>query len=527
MNPRWTLGLLICSTLTAQGARPALPDDRAAGAATIDEASLRGWLTTLASPKLAGRGTGTDGFLLAAQLVRDHFRSLGLEPMGDETEQGRSYWQQVPWTRLEADPETSYLEVVRGDEVVCRLAPGDGLHGQAMSSSGGAGPLVWLRAGDADLDAVRELDLAGKIVLVQMRGGGQVSQRMVREIRRGDPAAWVAIDDNACERWPSLAGLSQPGVGAANRAIRGRSVTPNRLYTTTARLEEIAKAAGTSTEALAKDQLLLELTPLRAEVQVNVLGGDAPAYNVIGVLRGSDPKLSSEYVVIGSHLDHLGTRNGQIFPGADDDGSGSAGALAVARALAQNPVKPRRSILFVTFCGEEDGLIGSAFFADHPPIPLTSIVAELQMDMIGRNEQSSSESARSNLNSLHLIGTEKLSADLHELCLEHNDQHAGFDLEWDEEDVFYRSDHFNFARHGVPVAFFFTGFHRDYHKPTDTVEKIDFAKLARVVRYVYDIAFELAQADSRPLVDPARWARLRRELGNRAPTQPAAPLRVK
>jgi Zn-dependent M28 family amino/carboxypeptidase len=179
--------------------------------------------------------------------------------------------------------------------------------------------------------------------------------------------------------------------------------------------------------------------------------------------------------------------------------------------------------VFVAFCGEERGLVGSKHFVTHPPIPLPSIVAELQLDMVGRSEENARETAAQNRNSLHLIGTEKLSGDLHRLCLDVNRAVGRFDLEWDEEEVFWRSDHVNFAKHGIPVAFFFTGFHSDYHGPGDTAEKVDYDKLGRVATYVHAVAAQLAQQDERPLVDLARWYKSRdRLLG---PAQPAAPVR--
>ena len=176
--------------------------------------------------------------------------------------------------------------------------------------------------------------------------------------------------------------------------------------------------------------------------------------------------------------------------------------------FAKNPTRPRRSILFVTFCGEEMGLRGSDYFARNPPIPLSSIVAELQMDMIGRNEEfvnrrsgEVTEKAEDNVNSLHLVGTKKLSMDLHEVCLEKNSAHIGFDFEYDEEDVFGRSDHANFARKDIPIAFFFTGFHPQYHQPDDTVDRINFPKLVRVAKLVYSVAFEIADRDERIVRD--------------------------
>ncbi len=173
-------------------------------------------------------------------------------------------------------------------------------------------------------------------------------------------------------------------------------------------------------------------------------------------------------------------------------------------------------------------MVGSSYYANNPIFSNENMVCELQMDMIGRDEErvdrrtgEVTEKAEDNRNTLHLIGTEKLSMELHRTCLAMNEAHVGFEFEYDEEDVFYRSDHVSFARKDIPIAFFFTGFHPDYHRPTDTIDKIDFGKLARVAAYVYDIAFELADADLRPLVDEDRWRALNRK-GRR---EPAAPVR--
>jgi Zn-dependent M28 family amino/carboxypeptidase len=201
--------------------------------------------------------------------------------------------------------------------------------------------------------------------------------------------------------------------------------------------------------------------------------------------------------------------------------------------FAKNKARPQRSVLFVCFSGEERGLLGSNYFVDNCPIPLSAIVAELQMDMIGRDEEEArdgrrlinrGEKAEHNRNTLHLVGTEKLAPQLHQACLAAN-QRAGFDLEYDHEDMFGRSDHANFAEQGVPVAFFFTGLHMDYHQPSDTPDKIHYEKLLRVAGYVYDIAFELANQDARPAIDPQLWDAFRNSReGRRSPEQPAAPL---
>jgi hypothetical protein len=316
-------------------------------------------------------------------------------------------------------------------------------------------------------------------------------------------------------------GMARSG---GNRAAAGAGRTPfdgtfggddfNKLFT----------AAGTNIEGLEQMASTTAL-PLQCTLHVEVAETQAPAMNVFAVLPGSDPQLKDEYVVIGSHLDHLGRRGDTISPGADDDGSGTTGVMAVAQMFAKNPQKPARSVLFVCFSGEESGLIGSRYFAEHCPIPLTSMVAELQMDMIGRDEEENmegdkGEKAEDNRNSLHVIGTKKLSPALHDLCMAKNDT-ARFDLEWDQEGMFSRSDHANFARHGVPIAFFFTGLHKDYHQPSDTPDKIHYEKLLRIATYVYDIGFELGTQAGRPEIDPELW----NKYSGKAGKQPAAPLR--
>lgn len=543
---------LFVSAAVAQEAHQSapLPEDRATGAATITTEDLKSWLTTLTSQEFAGRGTGTEGFRRAATFVKEHFQSLGLEPYGDTQKDGtRSYWQSLTWSATKPKPDETWLELKHGDKVVAKLVDGEGLAGRAGNDAEASGNVVLVNVVPGEEKRITEYGLKGKFVLLHMlpakaeakpvegqgrRGGrrGGVAGIMAarNELSRAEVAGFVIVDDAQYAAAKNLEGSFTPGAATGvNPAERGRTRAPVTVYTDGKHLEAAFKAVGKDLAVLNGPEGMVALGTLMARLQVKTENGEAPAYNVVAVLPGSDPKLKDEFVVIGSHLDHLGRPDGTLRPGADDDGSGSSGVLAVSRAFAKNKVKPRRSILFVTFCGEEMGLLGSSFFARNPPIPLESIVSELQMDMIGRDEEESpegnvGEKAEDNRNSLHLIGTKKMSMDLHNICMAANEKHAKFDLEWDEEGMFSRSDHANFARKGVPVAFFFTGLHHDYHQPTDTVDRINFPKLARVATYVYDIGFTLAQQDARPLIDPELWSKSRKGLGG--PEKPAAPVRA-
>lgn len=229
--------------------------------------------------------------------------------------------------------------------------------------------------------------------------------------------------------------------------------------------------------------------------------------NVVGILPGKDPELRHELLVMSAHLDHLGVRGDQIYNGADDDGSGTSTILEIARViseLAQEPGnEPRRSLLILFANAEEKGLLGSAYYTDHPLYPLSSTITNLNVDMIGRRD----EAHQDNPFYTYIIGSDKLSSDLHAINEEVNQSLTNLELDYtynDEADpnrFYYRSDHYNFAKNDIPVIFYFTGVHEDYHKPTDTIEKIEFGKMRTIGQLIFGTAWELLNRDERPEVD--------------------------
>ena len=523
--------------LLAQAPTPAksgpLPADRAIGGAEITAERLHGFLGVLASPEFEGRGTGQEGFRKAADFVRSHFERLGLEGGAEDG----GYLQAVPWTQTRATPQGLGLVVARGGDVLWSLDVVAGLRGAASVETKVEAPLaivVSTQTDGSDLDALDLKDLA-VIVLLRTSAEDDANPRAARILMRARSRIQTAVQraggqlvavahDRLWESTSAFEASSRPGRAAAGPAAAARGNAPAYCALRTADVEAILGVIGEPRSAgdiTAPAKILIDGVSLRLEIAVET--GQAPAWNVLGILRGSDAKLRDEFVGIGCHLDHLGKRGDTIYPGADDDGSGSAGLMGIAQAFAKNPNRPKRSILFMAFCGEEMGLVGSSYFAKNPTIPLEKMVAELQIDMIGRNEegQRGEERPEDNLDCLHLVGSQKLSNDLHEVCLRLNDERAHFAFEWDEEGVFFRSDHWSFAKEGVPIAFLFTGFHPQYHQPTDTIDRIDFHKLMRVARYVYDLGFELAQADDRPKIENELWAGLR----GKGREEPAAPLR--
>jgi hypothetical protein len=533
------LALYLLAGLAPAQESGALPKDRAEGAKQIAVPQMQKWLGTLASEEFGGRGTGQPGFQKAADMVAAHFKELGLQPRGDDG----TYFQNVPWSAPKIDKEHTSVAFQKDGKEVLRI-PVDRLAGNASGAVDATGPVALLvvpeparaeRGQTPAIEGLDAVDVEGKVVVVHIVNDGTETQNQSAYARLGvlraldgkKAAAIVFAQRDAVEGGMQSRGGATRRAG--NPAIAGMRLSPANIAIGGDDLTALLAAAGTDAAVLAGKEIAPATAALTATVQVKVQDDKVPAMNVVGVLPGSDPKLKDEYVVIGSHLDHLGRRGDSYFPGADDDGSGSTGVLAVSAAFAKNPVRCKRSILFVTFCGEESGLIGSGYFVDHCPIPLSSIVGELQMDMIGRDKEENreggkGEKAENNRNTLHLIGSQKLSNDLHKICMSKNDT-AKFDLKWDQEGMFSRSDHANFAKMGVPIAFFFTGLHRDYHQTTDTPDKINFPKLARVATYVYDIGFELAQQHDRPLIDKELWEQNRK--GLRGAETPAAPLRKK
>jgi Zn-dependent M28 family amino/carboxypeptidase len=319
----------------------------------------------------------------------------------------------------------------------------------------------------------------------------------------------------ACPGVPSVIA----GAGLTNALFQGEKTDA----------AEVFYAAGTNTKqnsfALSADKTL--------RLHVVIQSHPGHAENVVGILEGSDPVLKNEYVVISAHLDHIGLSaplpNGHnVNNGADDDGSGSTGLLGIAHVYAEGAAKgmrPKRTIIFLWNGGEEKGLWGSRYFNEFPPIDLTKLVADLNMDMIGRTKSPKSVDANPthvlvNSGEVMVVGPEVTSDELEKtietvdnnyqkLVLNHfydatapDATHDNLGPKPDGQRIFYRSDHYNFAKMGIPIAFFTTGLHVDYHRPTDTPEKIDFQELRRVAKTVAAVGWVLAEQPGRPRLNP-------------------------
>jgi hypothetical protein len=514
------LFLLAATVLAQQGTLKPPPEKAATGFKTINPDDAKTWLGYLAGEECEGRGSGQAGFQKAADYVAGHFKEWGLKPVGDKGPDGKpTYFQMVPFTSQGFDPGTVRAEILGGQgPMTLKVGEGFGITGRGKIEADASVVFLVAAATDKKLD---DLGLEGKVVVAVGYGPGDgefpTTLGFLNEIRKQKPAAIFRIDDVGAARgvvegdWnlkrpsrePSGDGSESPNPRRSSVALLVSRDIAAKIAAAAgldlAKLVEKAKASGSPTKTATK---------LRAVVKAESKAVEKGVPNVVGYLEGSDPSLKKELLIFGSHLDHLGrAAGGEMYPGADDDGSGTTALLLIARSYAQNGKMPKRSVLFIAVCGEEKGLLGSEWYVEHPIFPLADTVAELQMDMVGRHEEAhpsenpGNEKAEDNVNSLHLVGSKKISTQLHDIILKTNEDHVGFDFEYDGEKYYTRSDHYNFAKKGIPVSFVFTGVHRDYHETTDTPDKIDYPKLARVAKLMYLVGFEIADRKARLVSD--------------------------
>ncbi len=485
------LALLACSNdpgeLVAQSDGRALEE----GAATITPADLRARVGVLAHDSMRGRDTPSPELEKTARYVADAFREFGLRPaVGD------GYIQRYPLTIIRPGSASAQRLALRGPVGERAYAASDFISIPVGEGLEGAGPIVLLPSMDA------EADLGGKIALVRV--GERDLQRALAQFRdlldRGANGVILAVEGG-----PSyFAGLRR--FFERERLLPGepQALGAPALLVPLDRLPEPLGRALSGADPTP--------TGWSASVRSDAVVRRAEGLNTVGWLEGSDPELRGEYVVFTAHMDHVGVgrpvAGDSIYNGADDDASGTATVIELAQAFASMTPRPRRSLVFLTVSGEEKGLWGSDWYARHPSFPLEATVANLNIDMIGRNWR----------DTVVAIGKEEstLGPTLERIAAEHPE----LDLEviddpWPEERFYFRSDHYNFARRGVPILFFFTGTHADYHRPSDEPDRILYEKTARIARLIFYLGAEVADAPEPPRWDPAAYRRVVETEGGR------------
>jgi hypothetical protein len=521
------------------------PVPSAATTAAITPQDLRTRISIFADDSMQGRRTGMPGNIKGNAYIAGELKRLGLTPAGDSG----SFLQRVPLMRFRVDSEHATLRAGSGSLALWEYYPYQpDFHVPVRPVSGA--PVVYI-GGAADVSSLPPRDsLKGKVVLYRNDANGGNSLGAPDLSPGGALGSIAGIMVTGVD--PLIATFDQvlrtpPLVIHDSVEVPPGATQPRIIILPTA---SVAKLFGRPLAALKPGDAS---PPLAGEVKFE--GTDLGATNVVAVLEGSDPARRGEYVALGAHNDAIGmvtpvehdslrayntvvrprgandtpreptpgeaarirsiidsmrkirpARIDSIVNGADDDGSGSMGLLEVAEAMARAERRPARSLLFVWHTGEESGLQGSRWFTDHPTVPRDSIVAQVNIDMIARGGPQDEKLGGPGY--IQAIGTRRLSTELGDLA-EQVDRGGKYGLTFDysydadgHPDNFYcRSDHYMYARYGIPIAFFSTGGHRDYHQVTDEVQYLDFTKYTTVTRFVADLAGRLADLDHRPLVD--------------------------
>jgi hypothetical protein len=513
--------------------------------APISAADLMTRLYIYADDSLMGREAGTIGHMKATAYIADQVRRLGLVPAGD----GGTYFQNVPFISRRFDPAGT-LTVDGATLVAFTDFVASPFRGSLPRSIDGVQAVYGGVLGDSAHE-ISPSQAAGKLVVVS--SGESRRFRFGANSPYGDAAAIAIIAGPQLSTQEIAAGRT---ASLTLKPEADAAAVPVTLFITHSAAERLL---GAPTAGMA-----VGTTGRTVQGTLRYIEADAPTRNVVAILPGVDARLRGEYVAIGAHSDHIGIRaagavdhdslhlyNAQryfatenpsgarltpeqqeqqrarvaairlnldsvrairparrdsINNGADDDGSGTVTVLEVAEAFAKGSVKPKRSILFVWHTGEEKGLLGSRYFTDHPTVPRDSIVAQINIDMIGRGAATDLRAGGETY--LQAVGSRRLSTELGDLAETVNRGEPmpfTFDYTYDAnghpENIYCRSDHYSYARYGIPVVFLTTGLHGDYHQVTDEPQYIDYPHMARVGKLVFDLADRVANLDHRPVVD--------------------------
>jgi len=555
---KWLTALAFAPALAAQAPTP-LPRTHTPEPTkpAISAADLMTRLYIYADDSMMGRLAGSPYNLKATAYIADQVKKLGLRPAGDSG----GYFQWVPLVKrtltdssmvaVDGTPLARFDDYIHLDPLIGPPHPAARFDGATTVYAGTWGDSTMLAADQA----------AGKFLVVTVRSGNGPNgpQWFVPPqilVRRFPQAAGFAVVNLMYVPAQARSFLRQTRPTLKRDSAPGDTMpVPVTLYISTTAAQRLL---GTN-----PDSARVGMTGKTVHGALEYRDEPAPARNVVAILPGADAKLQGEFVAIGAHNDHIGfnqnpvdhdslrafntqlqhltdhladslghplapseimtlraairvnvdslrrlrpARLDSIANGADDDGSGTVTALEIAEQFAAAKPKPKRSILFVWHTGEELGLFGSQWFTDHPTVPRDSVVAQLNMDMVGRGDAWDTRGGGPDY--LMLVGSRRLSTELGDLVEAVNKTEKpplAFDYSWDAnghpENLYCRSDHYEYARYGIPIVFFTTGLHQDYHQVTDEPEYIDYAHMARVGQLVYDVATRVANLDHRVVVD--------------------------
>jgi hypothetical protein len=488
---------------------------------TITVADLSRHLHVLASDEYEGRETGKKGQKMAAKYISEQFRSYGIPPLANG-----SYYQEYPLI-VTNPPEVAITinnnvytpwkdfyyfpsqpgEIIQASEVVFL---GHGISDEKYNDYKGKDvkDKVVLVMSSEPMSADSIYFISGKKTPSSWSFNPFKKQNAARD--KGARALLIALPDDQLpkgmkaaeyynEHAPTRLEGSKPDSARQMPVIYISQSMANAMIAGKKKSIEKIRAAVSKSH---KPVSFTANADLKITIKQNI--EKIIAENVIGYIEGTD--LKHEVIIVTAHYDHLGILEGKVYNGADDDGSGTVAIMEMAEAFAKAKKEgkgPRRSVMFMAISGEEKGLLGSQYYVNNPVFPLANTVANLNIDMIGRQD----EKYANDPDYVYLIGSNMLSTDLHNVNEEANNLYSGLKLDYmynnlnDKNRYYYRSDHYNFAKNNIPVIFYFNGTHKDYHKHTDEVEKINFSKMEKISRLVFHTAWELANRSERIKLD--------------------------
>ncbi|MEP6646818.1 MAG: M28 family peptidase [Saprospiraceae bacterium] len=491
---------------------------------TIESNTLKQHVYKLASPEMEGRETGTEGNLKAAQYIAEQFASDGIPPIPGDGD----YFQDVTFSKIQWKVNqltvNKTLEEHQKDYVSLPQYFPDTAGTLQIRS------LLFLGYGidDPAYSDYKGKDLKGQHLLVfsgeprnrdgnfRITGTDSASTWSTNILRKistakaaGAASIWIIQDD-----FKDLLITARRNL-LTEKMLMGSQKSLSAPYISHAFISPSLgdRLMGKRKKKIVKLRNKISSTgkPGQLDIPVDITWNFAQqvksmtGQNVLGFVEGTDPALKEQIVVVSAHYDHLGKRGNDIYFGADDNASGTSAVLEIAQAMELAKAKgdgPRRSVLCMLVTGEEKGLLGSQYYSEHPIFPLANTVADVNIDMIGRID-----TLHKQPDYTYVIGSDRLSTELHQINESMNEEYTHLKLDYtynadtDPNRFYYRSDHYNFAKNGIPSIFFFSGVHADYHRPTDTPDKIMFDKAATIAQLAFYTAWELANRDKRIKVD--------------------------
>lgn len=473
-----------------------------------DSSMLKRHVAALTADPMQGRATGDTGYQLAAQYVANNLLELGLFPLQQEllpANTAQDFMLPVPM-RKEALMQVTLQAGRKSWSLGRALYTNRAVPQEKLMDTS------WVLAGNGDITALPSGSLVNKTVVVfHQPGENQPTEREILwKLHRANPKAIIWIDAAYKKQYKkSIENLKKTRIRIDYEQANNNGVQINTRITAPV----IYLSEKTAKKLWKANNLDWKESLARLKKPVSRLYEQKAAYtlsskwqteaiqvpNVAAMMPGTEK--TDSYVLLTGHLDHLGVHDKKVHPGADDNGSGSAALLEMAAMMVKlrdQGQLPKRNIAFVWFTGEEMGLLGSQYFTQNPPVPMDQLMANLNVDMIGRRDEQHGDDP----NYIYLIGSDRLSTELHNLSEEANDQCCQIKLDYrfnaanDPNRYYQRSDHYNFARQGIPVIFYFSGVHADYHKTGDTADKLEYDRMARITDLIFNTAIELAQREA-------------------------------